>query len=527
MTTVGEPALRRAPAPRPVAGRPPGAWGQVRALASLRLAVLRGRARRRAVRGVALLPVVAVVTVTAAALAPRGQDAFTIALLAPSAWLFFALSAVVAATTGAGGRQLITRDQSVAFLVSPAADHLGALVTAPLNIAWSVQACTLLALTAWTVGPTPGLWAPLVLTLVWIVSCTIVAQAAGWVVELVRTSWAGVWAVRLVVVAGAASVAFVALTGRVTNALDASPTSRLVSAGSSAAQGKGFGGWAVSLAVLAAASVAAWFAGVALLGTLQRRPALLQVRGETRLRRRRAPAPTALRANLRLDHAGVWRSPPLRRGIAALGIIPGAAAAASGLEWSMVALLPGLVASGAGLLFGVNAFALDGPGALWRETLPGPPRRMFAARMIVIAEVCLAGGLVALAAAALRAGVPDPAVAVAVLGAFVATTAQVVARCARWSVERPYAAALREARDQPAPPAAMAGYSAQLAASTTGTGLLYTFLAGGGPELVPTTVLLTCAFVLLAGRRLSLVARNWTDDATRTRVLATVAGARA
>jgi hypothetical protein len=40
-------------------------------------------------------------------------------------------------------------------------------------------------------------------------------------------------------------------------------------------------------------------------------------------------------------------------------------------------------------------------------------------------------------------------------------------------------------------------------------------------------VLLTCAFVLVAGRRLSLVARSWADDATRTRVLATVAGARA
>jgi hypothetical protein len=223
----------------------------------------------------------------------------------------------------------------------------------------------------------------------------------------------------------------------------------------------------------------------------------------------------------------VWRSPPLRRGIAALGIIPGAAAAASGLDWSMVALLPGLVASGAGLLFGVNAFALDGTGALWRETLPGPPGRMFAARMIVLAEVCLAGGLVALVAAAVRAGLPTPAEAAAVIGAFVATSAQVVARCARWSVERPYAAALREARDQPAPPAAMAGYSAQLAVSTTATGLLYTFLARGGPDLLPTTLLVTCAFALLAGRRLIRVAGSWADDVVRTRVLAIVAGARA
>jgi hypothetical protein len=112
-----------------------------------------------------------------------------------------------------------------------------------------------------------------------------------------------------------------------------------------------------------------------------------------------------------------------------------------------------------------------------------------------------------------------------VTGALVATTAQVVARCARWSLDRPYAAALREVRDQPAPPAAMAGYSAQLAAATTATGLLYSFLARN--DLTATTILLTCAFVLVAGRRLSLVAARWSEHGTRTRVLATVAGARA
>ena len=155
------------------------------------------------------------------------------------------------------------------------------------------------------------------------------------------------------------------------------------------------------------------------------------------------PAGGPLRANLRVDHAAVWRSAPLRRGIVALGVIPGgAAAAATGLEWPMVALLPGLVASGAGLLFGVNAFALDGPGALWRETLPGPPRTMLAARLLVVAEVCLAGGLVALACGRGAGGRPAPAEVVVVVAALVATTAQVVARCARWSVDRPYAAAL-------------------------------------------------------------------------------------
>jgi hypothetical protein len=251
----------------------------------------------------------------------------------------------------------------------------------------------------------------------------------------------------------------------------------------------------------------------------------VQARGESRRWRRRPLAPTPLRANLRVDHAGVWRSAPLRRGIVALGVIPGAAAAASGLTWSMVALLPGLVASGAGLLFGVNAFSLDGPGALWRETLPGPPRTLLAARLLVIGEVCVAGALVALASAALRAGPPSRSELVVVVSALVATTAQVMARCARWSVDRPYPAALREARDQPAPPAAMAGYSARLAVSTTGTGILYTAFAHSG--LTVTAVLVSCAFVLVAGRRLVVVARLWADHSTRVRVLATVAGAQA
>jgi hypothetical protein len=121
--------------------------------------------------------------------------------------------------------------------------------------------------------------------------------------------------------------------------------------------------------------------------------------------------------------------------------------------------------------------------------------------------------------------VPSAAEAAAVVGALVVTTAQVAVRSIRWSVNRPYAAALREARDQPAPPAAMAGYSARLAVSTTGTGLVYMLLAGAG-NLVATAAL-TLGFGLLALRRFLQLVGRWDDPALRTRVLATVAGARA
>jgi len=510
--------------PRPAVGRSPGPVGQVAALIALRTAALREPSRRRAAVGLAVLPIAVLAVVGSGALYPR-DHVDDLRLLIPSAWLFFLLSAVVAAGTSAGGRQLLPRDQAVAFPVSPSADHLGAVLTTPLNVAWSVQAVTLLGLTSWATGPQPGIGPALLLTLAWIVCCTVVAQGAGWLVELARTAAAGVWVVRLLLAGAGLAAAGVAVSGRVTNVLDNAPTTPLVTAMLAAGSRDQIGTWVPQLAALAGVTAAAWVGGIRVATLLQRRPALVQARGESRRWRRRPLATTPLRANLRVDHAGVWRSAPLRRGVVALGVIPGAAAAASDLNWSMIALLPGLVASGAGLLFGVNAFSLDGSGALWRETLPGPPRTLLAARLLVVGEVCVAGAIVALAAAALRAGAPSRSELVVVVAALVATTAQVVARCARWSVERPYAAALREARDQPAPPAAMAGYSARLAVSTTATGILYTLFARSG--LTVTAVLVSCAFALVCGRRLSVVARLWGDHSTRSRVLSTVAAAQA
>jgi hypothetical protein len=147
--------------------------------------------------------------------------------------------------------------------------------------------------------------------------------------------------------------------------------------------------------------------------------------------------------------------------------------------------------------------------------------------------VCLTGAVVALGAAALRKGLPDPAQGAVVLLALVATTSQVVARCAQWSVDRPYAAALREARDQPAPPAAMAAYSARLAVSTTATGLIYYALVLGAQRSAADTgavafaALVTIVFVAVAARRVAAVSRRWSDHSARMRILATVAGAQA
>ena len=65
------------------------------------------------------------------------------------------MTTTVAAATG-GGRLLLPADQRAPFPVSPAADHLGTLLLAPLNVAWLVQAAGLVLAASWAVGPRPA-----------------------------------------------------------------------------------------------------------------------------------------------------------------------------------------------------------------------------------------------------------------------------------------------------------------------------------------------------------------------------------
>ena len=175
-------------------------------------------------------------------------------------------------------------------------------------------------------------------------------------------------------------------------------------------------------------------------------------------------------------------------GCAVLALLPGLVALASGLGWDMLCLMPGLVASGGSLLFGVNAFCLDGRGALWRDSLPVSPRLVFVSRVVVLAEVLLVAIGTTLLMGTLRAGSPSVAQVASVLSAALVVTLQVVSGSLRWSVRRPYAADLRGARATPAPPLVMVGYSTRLALATTVTGLVFATttlvpgLLGPGPR---------------------------------------------
>ena len=76
----------------------------------------------------------------------RARDAAArrAASLLPTAFAGVPVLSVVSAVASGGGRELLAREQGVAFPVSPTTDHLGALLLAPLNIAWLLQAWALL-----------------------------------------------------------------------------------------------------------------------------------------------------------------------------------------------------------------------------------------------------------------------------------------------------------------------------------------------------------------------------------------------
>jgi lysylphosphatidylglycerol synthetase-like protein (DUF2156 family) len=212
----------------------------------------------------------------------------------------------------------------------------------------------------------------------------------------------------------------------------------------------------------------------------------------------------------------------LRRGVFVLGAMPGLVAAASGLTWAQATLLPGLVCAGAGLLFGVNAFSLDGSGAVWLATLPHPPRIALLSKAWAVAEVCLAGTTLALLGAGLRVGrLPSAAEASCLVAAALSATLVVTTSCLRLSVRRPHRAELRHARDTPAPPATMAIYSAALALRTTMLGLLFATLARLDDVSLP---LLTLGVVALFALRSAVASvRTWDDPVARARVVSVVA----
>lgn len=467
----------------------------------------------------AFLLVTALVTALPAYVPGAGTSdrALDVLLLLPTAFAAFQLLAVASAVASGGGRELVPREQLVAYPASPTTDHLGALLLAPLNIAWLIQSWALLGATAYALGPDRYLPACLG-ALLWILAATAVGQVVAWSVEGVRRLPHGIAAVRLVGFAVLAAAGGLHLTGRLGPLLDQVPTRWFVLGLVDGVTWR----WAGTLLVMLAMLVAATVVGAVPAHYAARLQPRDELRAESGQQRPLRTARTVLGAMVRTDRASVWRAVPMRRGLLVLAVGPGLISLAGDLPWNQLTILPGLVASGGALLFGVNAWCLEARGVLWRESLPVGPGAAFAARAWVLTEFLLVASGITLALACLRAGTPTAAELVALLCVWLVVLAQVVTASLRWSLRSPYAADLRSARATPAPPVAMVVYSTKLAVATTATSLVFSALAGAPHWSL--SVLVALPFLAWSAVRLLRARDAWGDPVGRVRVVTAVAG---
>jgi hypothetical protein len=467
----------------------------------------------------ALIPGLLCGAVIAGQLAPRGRS-FDVTVLAPTAFLGFAVLSLVAPLAAGGGNELFPPEQLTPYPIRPSTEFAASLLVAPLNLAWMTQALLLFGIASFVTGDRPGLGLALVTTLAYVVLVTVAGQAVAWLVVGARQSAVGrrwVWAL-----AGVVAVAIVVVMRAHLGyaVLDRSPTTPVVTTALAGAAEQ-VGRWLTGTAQLAGLAVIAYFAGQRACAWALRRPGDGRRFRETRTHRSRPAAGGPVRALARVDRASVWRSPPLRRGLVVLTLLPGFVAAGAGLQWESLVVVPALVTAGAGLLFGVNVFCLDGGGATWLASLPHPPRLVIAAKTLVLAETIAASGLIAAIAGSLRAEhAPTPAELAALLGCVVACSAVVLATCVHVSLAHPRHALLRGGRDTPAPPAAMAVYSARLATVTTLIGLVFGGVAHVGSA--SGAVLLTIGLTTLSGVSLARSVRSWDDPRKRAQIDAAV-----
>jgi hypothetical protein len=467
----------------------------------------------------AMVPGLICAAVIGGQLMPR-ERLTDVTVLAPTAFLGFAVLSLVAPLAAGGGNELFPPDQLVAFPIHPRTEFRASLLVAPLNLAWMSQVLIVFAVTSFVCGDRPGLGLALITTLAYVVAITAAGQAVAWAVIGIRQTGVGrraVWA---------SVAAIVVLTVVVVRAhwgyavLDHSPTRVIVNT-VTAGSDQHVVRWAFGTGELVLAALAAVAVGERLCGWALRRPGDAGRFRDAAPRRRRPQARTTIGALILIDRASVWRSAPLRRGLFVLTLLPGVAAAATSLHWDSLVLVPALVAAGAGLLFGVNMFCLDAGGATWLATLPHSPRQAVLAKTVVLVETVGGSCLFAAAVGALHAaGRPTASDLISLVGGACACTAVVVATCLHVSVHRPGRAELRGNRDTPAPPAAMAVYSARLATTTTLLGLVFGTTAREATWQVP--AIFAIALITLGTVSIARTMRQFDDPFVRAKVVAAV-----
>jgi hypothetical protein len=494
--------------------------GQLRALIGLRWRMVRSpRARRGLMALLGLLALMLVEAAVAGQQLPPGKRLFDLLLLAPTLFLVFFALTVVAPLIAGGGNELFPDGQLIAYPIEPRTTFAGSVILAPLNLAWLLQVIVLTGTTAAVSERDPKVVLALVTCFSYVVAATVTGQALGWLVIGVRQRDLGRRATRAVGVAiGLGALALLA-SGHTTSVLDHAPTQRILVGAIAGSQGR-YAFWAATTLVLLALAWVAIRLGVRACDWALRRTTPVG-RPELQPVVRRPARPSALAELVAVDRASVWRSTPLRRGAIVLAVLPGGVAMLAHPTWSSLALLPGLVAAGAGLLFGVNAFCLDGSGAMWVASLPHVPRHTLTAKLVAVGQTALLAVLLAVALAGTQVReAPNLAEAVAVAGSVVGSTLLVVAACARYSLTRPHKADLRGPRDTPAPPAAMAVYSIRLALGTTWAGLA--FGAGAATGSLGAALAALAAVLCVGTRSLIQTFAGWSAPAQRAHVVTSV-----
>lgn len=498
----------------------PGPVTQLRALLALRSQMARTPGLRLGILLAALFFGWLFVALLGSGERLEGPLLATAIQLAPAAFLGFGFLAIIAPLTAGGGAEVIAPDQLTAFPVRPSTQFLGGLALAPLNLVWVIQLLVMAAVTSYLTIDGSLLRGGLT-SVFYIAAVTTAGQAIAWLVVGARQTRRGR---RVVQAAGALlmiTAVVVVRTGRGEALLDASPTRHVVTAilsGSVAIRQN----WLITTGALAVLTAMAFLLGTRACRWALRRPSDAGLHRRTTSLRRRSAKGGPLRELVAVDRASVWRAPALRRGGLVLAILPGLIAAGAAVPWESMIVMPGLIAAGAGLLFGVNAFCLDGSGAVWLASLPHDPKLVARAKAIVLTETVLAAALLAVLAGSLRSpGDPTGAQVTAILASAIACSAVVVAGALKMSVRHPHRAELRGPRDAVAPPGALAAASARLALPAAFVGILLGAASNARlwwwPPLLALPILLLC--VLSVMRTL----RRYDDPFVRARIVQTVA----
>lgn len=430
--------------------------------------------------------------------------------------LFVVLAVSALAPIAAGGAtELFPADQLVNYPVTTTTRFSAGLLLIPLNLAWVLQIFTLIALGVYG-GAGTGRTAQLMsVLLLFALLATILGQALAWVSVGSRSTRLGRVATSILGALAVFVLVALVVSGGVADVADRSPLLRVV------AIGFGDGWWLACLALLGTIMLA-YLGGLRACAWAARRVPETSGVGEDRRVPRRRPTRSELRALTRVERASVLRSTPIRRGLLLLVFVPPITAALARLSWDQMVVIPGLVAAGAGLLYGINVFALDAGGALWLASAPHDQQIALVAKARVLAEVCLAATAVAVLVSALTAaGTPDRSELAAVAAATLGGTTWVVGTCLRTSVKHPHHAAMRGPRDAPAPPGVMTGHSVRLAGGTTCIGLA--LVVAARLDSTALAFVIGASAVVLGSRKVVQADRMWQRATDRSRIATTVA----